>query len=254
MPHHTSAFQATIANDGNLHQLTSIPDSILPTSGLGLLSNAFAYIMGIYYVGTSITRGQFQAPSLRDYGNLDTQPVNIGTAVESPPRLDDFSMKMIPAAVSEEWDAFAAQNNGSASEVETAILFSSDGNIAPVPPKKIVQIHWSASITLVANVWSLIQMTMAQPLAAGTYAIVGARCLSAGAIAFRFVPSGGPSATTNRPGGVAVQAEDQLDWPRQRRGGWGSWLQFTNVTLPAIEIFSRSADTSEEGDIDIVPL
>jgi hypothetical protein len=254
MPHHTSAYQASIANDGDLHQLTSIPDSILPTSGLGLLSNALAYIMAVYYVGTSLVRGQFQAPSLRDYGNLDTQPVNIGTAVESPPRLDDFSMKMIPAAVSEEWDMFAAQDNGADAEVETGILFSSDGNITPVPPKKIVQIHWTASITLVEDTWSLVQMTMAQPLAAGTYALVGARCLSAGALAFRFVPTGGVTATTNRPGGVAVQTEDQLDWPRQRRGGWGTWLQFTNVTVPQIEIFSRSDDTSEEGDIDIVPL
>ena len=254
MPHHTSAYQATIGHDGDLHQLTSIPDSILPTSGLGLLSNAFAFIMGVYYTGTSLVRGQFQAPSLRDYGNLDTQPVNIGTAVESPPRLDDFSMKMIPAAVSEEWDMFAAQDNDADDEVETGILFSSDGNIAPVPPKKIVQIHWSASITLVENTWSLIQMTLAQPLAAGTYALIGARCLSAGALAFRFVPSGGVSATTNRPGGVGVQAEDQMDWPRQRRGGWGTWLMFTNVTVPQIEIFSLSDDTSEEGDIDIVPM
>jgi len=149
---------------------------------------------------------------------------------------------------------FAAQNNAMANEIETGFLFSSDGNIAPVPPKKIVQIHWSASITLVKNTWSLIQMTMAQPLAAGTYALVGARCLSAGCLAFRFVPTGGVSATTNRPGGVGVQAEDQLDWPRQRRGGWGTWLQFTNVTLPSIEVFSLSNDTSEEGDIDIVPL
>jgi len=252
--HHTSAYQSTIANDGLLHQLQSIPDSILPTSGMGLLSNALAYIMAVFYVGANQTRGQFQAPSLRDYGNLDTQPINIGTVVENPPRLDDFSMKMIPAAVSEEWDMFAAQNNAMANEIETGFLFSSDGNIAPVPPKKIVQIHWSASITLVKNTWSMIQMTMAQPLAAGTYALVGARCLSAGCLAFRFVPTGGVSATTNRPGGVGVQAEDQLDWPRQRRGGWGTWLQFTNVTLPSIEVFSLSNDTSEEGDIDIVPL
>src|SRR5580704_11478841 len=176
---HTSAFSSSIANDGALHQLTEIPDSILPASGSGLLSNALAYIMAVAYVGTSLVAGQFQAPSLRDYGNLDTQPVNIGTAFESPPRLDDFSMKMIPAAVSEEWDMFASQNNGAASEIESGFLWSSDGNINPVPPKKIVQIHWNASITLVANKWSLIQVTMAQPLAAGSYALVGARCLSA---------------------------------------------------------------------------
>ena len=251
---HTSAFKASIANDGDLHQLTAIPDSILPGSGLGLLSNNLAYIMAVAYVGTSLVRGQFQAPSLRDYGNLDTQPINIGTAIESPPRLDDFSMKMIPAAVSEEWDMFAAQDNGSDSEIETSFLWSSDNNINPVPPKKIVQIHWTASITLVENTWSLIQMTMAQPLSAGTYALVGARCLSAGCLAFRFVPTGSATATVARPGGIGVQTEDQLDWPRQRRGGWGTWLQFTNTTVPQIEVFSLSDDTSEEGDIDIVPL
>src|SRR5580704_1008420 len=140
---HTSAFSSSIANDGALHQLTEIPDSILPASGSGLLSNALAYIMAVAYVGTSLVRGQFQAPSLRDYGNLDTSGINIGTAFESPPRLDDFSLKMIPAAVSEEWDSFAAQDNGSASEEEVAFVWSSDNNIIPLGPKKIVQIHWT---------------------------------------------------------------------------------------------------------------
>jgi hypothetical protein len=251
---HTSAFSASIANDGNLHQLTEVPDSILPASGAGLLSSSLAYIMALAYVGPNLTRGQFQAPSLRDYGNLDTQPINSGTAFENPPRLDDFSLKMVPAAQSEEWDMFAAQTNATLSEIETGFLWSSDGNIIPVPPKRIVQIHWNASVTLAVGKWSLIQMTLAQPLAAGTYAVVGARALSAGLLAFRFVPSGGASATTNRPGGVGVQAEDSLDWPRQRRGGWGTWLTFTNVTVPQLELFSLSADTSEEGDIDIVPL
>ena len=251
---HTSAFSASIANDGDLHQLTEIPDSILPASGSGLLSSNLAYIMAVAYVGASLVRGQFQAPSLRDYGNLDTQPINIGTAFESPPRLDDFSMKMIPAAQSEEWDMFAAQDDAMDSEIETGFLWSSDGNIVPVPPKKIVQIHWNASITLAKGGWSLIQMTMAQPLAAGTYALVGARCVSAGLLAFRFVPTGSQTATVARPGGIGVQAEDQLDWPRQRRGGWGTWLTFTNTTPPQVELFSLSDDTSEEGEIDIVPL
>lgn len=250
---HTSAYSSSIANSGALLQLTNVPDSILPQSGSGLLSNVNAYIMAIAYVGTSLVQGEFQAPSLRDYGNLDTQPVNIGTAFESPPRVDDFSRKMIPAAISEEWDAFAAQNNGSNPERETCILWSSNGNIDPIPPKKIVQLHWTASITLVANKWSLIQMTLSQPLASGQYAIVGARCLSAGALAFRFVPSGSAQATFARPGGIGVQAEDQMDWPLQRRGGWGKWLDFTNVTVPQVEVLSLSADTSEEGDIDIVP-
>lgn len=250
---HTSAYQSTITNANTLQQLTEIPDSILPASGSGLLSSTLAFLMALGLVGTSATRGQFQAPSLRDYGNVDLDPVNIGTAWESPPRLDDLSMKPIPLAMSEEWDAFGAQNNGAASEVSSMFVWSSDGKMDPFPAKKIVQIFWSASITLVANKWSIIQMTLAQPLYPGNYAIVGARALSAGALAFRFVPSGNPQSTPWRPGGVAVQTDDALDPPKQRKGGWGKWLDFTNVSVPQIEMFSTSADTSERGIIDIIP-
>jgi hypothetical protein len=251
---HLSAFSSSVANDGILHQIDAIPDSILPASGEGLLSSTLAYLMAIGFVGPSFTRGQMVAPSLRDYGNLDVEPGNLGTAWESPPRLQDFSMKPIPLAMTEEWDLLAAQDDAMDAEVETGGLWSSNGTLDPLGPKKVVQIHWSASITLVAGEWSLIQMTLAQPLYPGTYQLVGARCSSAGALLFRFVPTGNPQAQAWRPGGIAVQTPDQMDWPRQRHGGWGQWMQFTNVTVPQMEIFSLSADTSEEGIIDIIPL
>ena len=250
---HTSAFSSSIANDGILHQLSQIPDSILPETNEGLLSSRLNFLLALGFVGASLTRGQMQAPSLRDYGNQDVQPINVGTAWESPPRIDDLSRKPVPLAMSEEWDLFAAQEDAMDSETEYGFLWSSDGNLDAFPAKKIVQIHWSASVTLVEDTWSLIQITLAQPLTAGQYALVGARLLSAGALAFRFVPSGSPSSTNWRPGGVAVQTEDQLDHPLQRKGGWGKWLDFTNTTIPQIEVFSISDDTSEEGVIDIVP-
>lgn len=250
---HTSAFFASIANDGNLHQLTEVADSILPASGAGLLSSSLAYLMGIGFVGLTAVRGQMQAPSLREFGSLDVEPVNIGTLWESPPRFDDLSRKMIPLAQSEEWDLLAAQNDAMVSRNEYGFLWSSDGNIDPFPPKKIVQLFWNASIGLVANKWSILQITLTQPLYPGRYAIVGARMKSAGALAFRFVPSGNPTGQAWRPGGIAVQGDDQLDHPMQRKGGWGKWLDFTNTTVPQIEAFSISADSSEAGVIDIVP-
>lgn len=254
MAFHTSAFFSSIANDGDLHQLAEVQDSILPASGEGLLSSTLNFLMGLAVVGVSLVRGQFQAPSLRDYGNVDIQPINIGTAFESPPRFSDFVDKMIPLAQAEEWDFFAAQNNAMDAEDEYGFLWASDGTIQPVPPKKIVQIFFSASFTLVANSWSLIQMTMAQPMTAGQYALVGARVQSAGLLGFRFVPSGNPQGLNWRPGGIGTQTDDQLDWPRQRKGGWGTWLMFTNTTVPQIECFSATADTSEEGVIDVVPI
>lgn len=250
---HMSAYSGSIANDGALHQLTETPDAILPPAGLGLLSSTLTYLMALAYVGPSLQRGQFQAPSLRDYGNVDTDPINIGTAFESPPRVDDFASKPIPVAATEEWDAFAAQDNAMDSELEVAFVWSSNGTLDPFPNKKVVQLRWTASQTLIAEQWSLVNLTPSQPLTSGQYALIGARCLSAGLLGFRFVPSGSPVGANWRPGGIGVQAEDQLDHPRQRRGGWGKWLDFTNTTIPAMELWSLTDDTSEEGVIDIVP-
>jgi hypothetical protein len=250
---HTSAFSSSIANSGALLQLTEIPDSILPASGSGLLSSRLSYLMALAGVGVNMTRGQFLAPSLRDYGNIDLLPINIGAVFESPPRVDDFSRKMIPLATPEEWDAFAAQNHATASQIESMFLWSSDGNIDPFPPKKIVQIRFTAAVTLTANKWSQVQPVLAQPLVAGQYALVGMRCLSAGLLAFRVVPSGSSTGNNFRPGGIGVQTEDQLDHSFQRKGGWGKWLDFTNTSVPFLELFSLSADTSEEGIFDLVP-
>jgi len=249
---HLSAFQSSIANGSVLIQIAEIPDAILPASGSGLLSAGLSHLHAIGFVGATLVRGQFQAPSLRDYGNMDIEPVNIGTAWESPPRLRDFSQRPVPLAMSEEWDLFAA-NSGAGAVVENGFLWSSNGVLDPFPAKKIVQIRWTAAVTLTANAWSLIQLTLAQPLYPGMYAIVGSHMKSATALAHRFVPAGNPTGQSWRPGGISIQAGDSLDHPGQRQGLWGKWLDFTNVTVPQMEVFATAADTSEEGIIDIVP-
>lgn len=249
---HLSAFQSSIANGSTLIQIAGVTDQILPASGSGLLSTGLNHLMALGFVGATLVRGQLQAPSLRDYGNLDVEPINIGTTWESPPRLRDFSQKMIPLAVPEEWDMFAA-NSGAGAAIENGFIWSSDGKLDPFPAKKIVQIRWTAASTLTANAWSNIQLTLAQPLYPGTYAIVGAHTKSATALAFRFVPSGNIQGQPWRPGGIAVQASDSLEPERQRQGGWGKWMDFTNFSVPTMDIFATSADTSEEGIIDIVP-
>ena len=249
---HLSAYTSSIANGSVLIQISGVTDSILPASGSGLLSTGLNHLHAVAFVGATLVRGQFQAPSLRDYGNLDVEPINIGTVFESPPRLRDFSSKPIPLAVPEEWDLFAA-NSGAGAAQEYGLLWSSDGNLDPFPAKKIVQIRWTASTTLTANAWSNIQLTLAQPLYPGRYAIVGAHTKSAGCLAFRFVPSGNISGQPWRPGGIGVQAGDQLEPEKQRQGGWGKWMDFTNFSVPTMDVLSTSADTSEEGIIDIVP-
>jgi hypothetical protein len=65
-----------------------------------------------------------------------------------------------------------------------------------------------------------------------------------------------------RPGGICVQAYDQIDMYGQRfqpaYGGlgqnWGVWLTFFQNVPPQVEFFATSADTAEEGWFDLVYL
>ena len=249
MPIHISAFTSSIAGDGVLHQLDEVQDDVLPASNLGLLTGVLNKLLGVAAVGATMTRAQFVAPSLRNWGPQDIEPINIGTAIESPPRAQIYYPAGVQLATSEEVDMYAAQDSGDP-EDDYAFVWFMDG-ITPCPPGRMLQAHWTASTTLVAGTWSKFAVTLDNPLAAGTYAVVGAHVVSAGAIAFRFLPSGGP---VWRPGGLAAQAADQYDLPLQRRGGLGQWMMFTNTTIPQMEIFSESADTSEEGTWDLVPI
>jgi hypothetical protein len=72
---------------------------------------------------------------------------------------------------------------------------------------------------------------------------------SAGALWHRWVPRGGPAF---RPGGFACQATNTTARANERAGEMGEWLRFTNTTPPQCEVFSRSADTSESGILDLV--
>lgn len=98
-----------------------------------------------------------------------------------------------------------------------------------------------------------------QALYAGTYALIGARCFSATGLFFRMFPAMG---SKWRPGGICVQAYDQLDPINQRGfsygspgiGGWGVWLSFFQNVPPQVEFFATAADAAEEGWFDLVYL
>ena len=66
-----------------------------------------------------------------------------------------------------------------------------------------------------------------------------------------------------RPGGICVNAYDQIDPPGQRfmplmtglwGGGWGPWLTFYQNVPPQVEFFATAADVAEEMWFDLLYL
>jgi hypothetical protein len=251
MSMHLAAYQSSITNDSALHQLTGVTDPILRASGNGFQVNPQLTKVGsLWLTGTSALRAQLQSQSLRAQPFPTFQPVNVGAANESPPRIADLWDSPLVLAAYEELDAFAAQNNATSSETETlfAIFFDS---LNPRQSGQYLRARFTATTTLVANAWTAIVPAFDQALQVGTYAICGGWVFSTGGLAFRIVPASGPP---YRPGGLMVQAPDGMIPEFQKPGRLGQWMTFDSLTPPELECFSVSADTAENGELYLLPI
>lgn len=270
---HVELFSSSIASGANTFaQVTYFtPDNILPKLNLGMqVSPDLPNLMFVAGVGAHMVHVRPQMNSFLPFPYLSLSPNNRGGAFESPPRIWDFSTKPIPLKPTEEFDIFASQNAGAG---ETQYVLAGFCDMPPQPvavqinppglpsntltPGRFFSAHATASTTLTAGAWTQVQPTFDQTLPAGTYQLIGARAFSATALFFRMFPAMGPKW---RPGGVAVQAYDQIDPEAQRyfasyvqpTNFWGPWLQFFQNVPPQFEFFATAADSAEEMWLDLV--
>jgi len=249
---HLSVYNASIANGAVLLQVAAITDPVVAPSGNGfLVPTVINKLMRVAAFGTNLTRVQLTSASLRDYAPFDVGPVNVGTLIATPANFADFSDAPIPLVVNEELDAFGVQSNAGAQRIGVGVWWC-DGPVKNNTNRPF-SVHWTAAATLVANAWSATPIIFDNGIPSGTFAIVGSRMISAGAVFHRWIPRGGPAF---RPGGFAGQAQsfNALDGSRWSDyvANWGEWMRFTNTTPPMVEVFSISADTTEEGYLDLV--
>lgn len=244
---HLALYSSSIANGTTLLQVTQVSDAIIAPSGNGFLVGALSNLMRVAANGTNLTRVQLTSASIRKYAPFDVGGVNVGTAIESPAVMLDWRDQPIPLAVNEELDAFAVQSNAAPQTERVAVWFC-DGAIRPVRGRYF-SVHWTSSTALTANAWSAVTPTLDNGIPSGTFKLVGSRAISAGGLYHRFIPRQGPAF---RPGTFMYQAQDGFDLNNDRYGNLGEWLTFTNTTLPQIEMFSGSADATQEGYLDLI--
>lgn len=272
---HMELFTSSIASGANTFaQLNYFnQDNILPIQVNGVqVSPDLPFIHSVFAVSANLVHIRMQANSMLPFPYSTLSPNNRGTAFESPPRMYDFSRAPYPLKPTEEFDIFATQNSGGAQTPFCAVQFC-DGPRSEIPtrinprgltdnPQQIgraAPVHWQASTTLSAGTWTKVQPNFDQALPAGYYALVGARVFSATGLFFRMFPAMGAKW---RPGGICVQAYDQMNPKGQRlfyeqmihEAHWGVWLTFYQNVPPQVEIFATGADTAEEGWFDLVYL
>ncbi len=255
---HLEMFTSSIASGITTRaQVTAAYNGVVAKLNSGFqIPMALNNLHSVMHVGAHAGEAQPQTPAFLPFPYPNLNPNNRGTAFESPPRIWDFSRAPLPMNPTDELDMFATQNAGASETQYIAVQFC-DGPPTPVPQGRFLSVHWTASTTLTAGAFTAVAPTFDSALPAGTYSLVGARVFSATGLFFQMLPAMGP---VWRPGGIAVQAYDQLDPPNQRAAGylgypqtgWGEWLRFKQNVPPQVNIFATAADTTEEGWLDLI--
>ena len=270
---HMELFTSSIATGALTQQQLNYfaVQNILPPLVNGVQVSPRLYnVHSIMGVGAHLATIRGQATSMLPFPYPSLGPNNRGGGFESPARIWDFSRNPIPLKPTEEFDVFGSQDSGGAETEYVAVNFS-DGLPTPYPvpmlqgaiaygsaqPGRFFSVHWTASLTCTGGTWNLFQPAFDQALPPGVYALIGARVQSATGLFFRMYPSQDPQW---RPGGIAVQAYDQLDPPNQRAWqqgyptlmGWGTWLTFWQNVPPQVQLFCTGADAAEEGWFDLL--
>lgn len=249
MGFHLVSYFSSITNSSSLQQVTCYSEQPTPTRDNNYLVGSYRNLFGIAGFGTTLTRVQMQAPSLRSTFQKEIKPfANAAAGAGALTPLAFFRDTPLQLDLGEELAAYATQGSAG-NETEAIFAFVADAAIQPVR-SKILTVRITGTTTLAANKWTQFNFTFDQSPPPGRYQIVGGRMKSAGAVAWRVVFVDLPQ----RPGHQACQSDLANDPPYSRNGDLGSWGEFNTYTPPAVDIWSVSADTSETGELDLVKI
>ena len=228
--------------------LTAVPDQhVTAISDVIYIPEFAPLIVGAYLAGRATAlQAYFDAPSLRRVNKLYICPIQTGII---PSGAESFFMRMLSPLALEVGEGIKVYENSAtaAAAVVTCGLWLADKPLTPVAGE-IFTVLATAAITGVASKWANGTLTFADVLPVGTYAIVGAHCVHANGVLFRFVPVG----AMHRPGGL-VSANIGAKGPEsQRYGGMGQWCTFHTTTPPSLDVLGVSTDAVQTLHIDLM--
>ena len=229
--HTTVAFSMSHTHTVAFQKVDAAKDQHIRVYGEKIYIGDYNMIIGQFAcVGVNGLEARVISPTLRRVNPLYITPIDIALVPtepiaaifhpESPVRLETNEAMEVEVA-----GAVVA------TEQITVAVFLAPGAVPPVKGE-IFTLNCAANVTAVLDEWSYSQITFPDSLPVGNYRVVGARVVRANATVFRFVPVG----EAWRPGGIAVQAVDDLDPDLQRFGGLGNWFTFNSIQPPGIEI------------------
>lgn len=248
---HLSVFNNAAVGIGAVNaDLTLVTEQVIPTSAAGRALMPFAArIRAAIAAGVGINRPRIVSPSLRRLPFPQIRPPRVTLAPSYPLSICTYPRDFAPGVlVNEEVNVQASNTNAAAQQMQAALWF--EPSFEPAPPGPTWTIRATAAIVAAAGVWTTGVLTLEDQLPAGRYAVVGLDVWGTALLYARLIfANGGP-----RPG---VPCEIAVDNPFPsiwRFGQEGKLGEFSNTTVPQLEIFASGATATQEVFLDVTPI
>lgn len=237
-------FYTETVNAGDTdNDLTALADPQVTQQNSHHLLNRDSLLLAAYGLGTSMTTVRMETPKLREFINPNICPVDRAAVPPDEPNVCFYSDYELMLRAGEEISVKASNNLGAATEQATVIIWTGDRPASP-SPASIYTLRCTYSITGILNGFASGSLTFTQTLPTGRYEVVGMHAFGTALVAARLILPG----FSHRPG-VVAGATAGLNTSRGfRKGQMGVFGEFTNVALPAVEIFTNAAGAST-GDV-----
>lgn len=237
---HLAAFYASLLQNASYQQLLAVADGGLTRNSANqYIMPSNMQLLGAHVQGVTTSQAQIQAPSLRNIAYPEISPL-VQAAIASPPTLPawvgygPYGPRFL---MNEAVGVYATENNTGASPTVAGLWITDTQQAAP--PGQQITLVATATVTDVAQAWTLSTLSFITNLAAGQYMVTGMGVIGAGANYARLLF---PGATNFRPGVLVDAAVGNKQWRDQFRfGRFGVFGSFQFNSPPQLETFGNAA-------------
>lgn len=224
---------------GVFSALPPIRDPSLYSRSDGIVLPNSMDVVCAFVKGGNVSAARITSPTLRAVSPIEIRPISATTTIPTNPNVRFLGYGA--ARLSDEEPAIL-QAMGPIQDSASGLLWLSD-RFEPIPTGDQYWVRLTSSTSVwTSGMWTPIDVTMADPLAAGSYAVVGMQYYSPFGLAARLTFD----CQYWRPGTLAIQAVSNRTFPQSYDGSFGVWGTFRTSSLPRVEVLIDGAAYEHE--------
>jgi hypothetical protein len=243
---HCAMFEATLGAGAQTDtDLAAANDNIIFIQNNHFIPQTDASIVWASTFGASVSRAKFQSPKIRQTNTAYIRPMNQNLSPVS-----NQNIMLLPAGrlVARGLEELSCLVSDTAGGVVQSVAFGLLANYIPPPIGDVYNFRATGTTAATPNVWTAAPLTFEVTPPVGTYAVIGAECISATARAFRLIFDG----MYYRPGFVGIPNVQARLQQNSYYGMFGVWGYFRTTNLPRLEVFCGAADAAQEVYLECV--